>query len=74
MTDRCYNCGEIDHTDRQCTAYGPRFPEPGKTSLDYADEYKRIMDLVAQDIIDEHAPHAHQEDEREQIPGIAQTQ
>lgn len=56
--DRCRNCGDPDHLTRYCKAYGPWFPEPGKQSLDYAAEAERIQNLIAGDILAEHA-HSH---------------
>jgi len=51
---RCYNCGLIGHKTQFCPSYGPRYPEPGKTSQDYGDEAQRIANLFAADIIREH--------------------
>lgn len=55
--DRCLNCGKPDHSTVKCETYGPRYMEPGKTLMDYEDEHRRIMDLVARDIIAEHEGH-----------------
>src|SRR5678815_4340363 len=51
---RCYNCGLIGHKTQFCPHYGPRYPEPGKTSQDYGDEAQHIANLFAADIIREH--------------------
>lgn len=51
---RCYNCGVVGHKTQVCPSYGPRYPEPGKTRLDYGDLEKQIANLFAADIIREH--------------------
>jgi hypothetical protein len=61
QTSRCYNCGLPDHQTQVCPRYGPRYPEPGKTALDYAAKAQEIMNLVAADIVKEHNAE-HQED------------
>lgn len=53
-TSRCYNCGLQGHQTQVCPRYGPRYPEPGKSSQDYGAEVQRIMDLIAADIVAEH--------------------
>ena len=51
---RCYNCGLPGHKTQICPRYGPRYPEPGKTVTDYAEENQRILNLFAADIVEEH--------------------
>lgn len=53
-TTRCYNCGVPGHQTQACPRYGPRYPEPGKTHLDYAQQAQEIMNKVAADILAEH--------------------
>jgi hypothetical protein len=53
-TIRCYNCGGIGHLTQHCARYGPRYPEPGKSSQDYGEDAQRIANLFAEDIIREH--------------------
>lgn len=52
---RCNNCGTLGHLPRSCPNYGWYFPAPGKTREDYAEDYQRVQDLIAADIIAEHA-------------------
>lgn len=54
---RCYNCGNLGHKTQFCPRFGPRYPEPGKTSQDYGDEAQRIANLFAADIVAEHEDH-----------------
>ena len=59
---RCRNCGDARHETQECKNYGPWFPEPGKSRMDYAAEAERISRLVAVDIIHEHElDHLHDE-------------
>lgn len=51
---RCRNCGLPGHKTQHCPSFGPAYPEPGKTFADYADEYVRIQNLVAADVLAEH--------------------
>ena len=51
---RCRNCGLLGHKTQHCPSFGPAYPEPGKTFADYADEYVRIQNLVAADVLAEH--------------------
>lgn len=67
-TTRCYNCGLPGHQTQVCPRYGPRFPEPGKTINDYAEEQQRIMDLVALDVITEHYGLSEEQGEVELSP------
>jgi hypothetical protein len=53
MKIRCRNCG-IWHPTQECDRYGPMFPAPGRTSVDYADIATAIADRVAADIVNEH--------------------
>lgn len=53
---RCRNCGLL-HKTQNCPSFGPAYPAPGKTFADYTDEYVRIQNLVALDIINEHEGH-----------------
>lgn len=64
MILRCYNCGIQLHKTQNCPSYGPRYPAPGKTSQDYADEANRIMALFAADILAEHQ-HEENSDEKD---------
>lgn len=54
-TTRCYNCGVSGHQTQVCPRYGPRYPEPGKSTEDYAELAQQIMNQVAADILLEHA-------------------
>lgn len=52
---RCYNCGLLGHKTQFCPSFGPKYPGPGKTGQDYAEEAQRIANLFAADIIGEHS-------------------
>lgn len=56
---RCRNCGLPGHKTQHCPSFGPAYPEPGKTFADYADEYVRIQNLVAADVLAEHYGNDH---------------
>ena len=55
---RCRNCG-LMHKTQHCPSFGPAYPAPGKTFADYLDEYERIQNLVAGDVLKEHYNHDH---------------
>lgn len=54
--DRCRNCGLL-HKTQACPSWGPMFPAPGKAKGDYTEEYERIQNLIAGDILAEHYGH-----------------
>lgn len=70
---RCRNCGILDHRTQHCPRYGPWFPEPGKQREDYAELASLITELVARDVLAEHALD-HDENlagrEREDLPPL----
>lgn len=51
---RCRNCGSLEHVTRECTQYGPWFPEEGKTVNDYDELTAKIGRLIAGDILAEY--------------------
>jgi hypothetical protein len=58
---RCNNCGTLGHLPRACPNYGWYYPAPGKSREDYVEDRQRVQDLIAADIINEHA--AHEDDD-----------
>lgn len=70
---RCRNCGILDHRTQHCPRYGPWFPAPGKERADYEELANLITELVARDVLAEHAVD-HDENlagrEREQLPKL----
>jgi hypothetical protein len=60
---RCRNCGNAAHKTQHCPRFGPWYPEPGKTSADYADIRDMIATKVAADILAEHEGHSYDGDE-----------
>jgi hypothetical protein len=64
--NRCRNCGNPAHKTQHCPRFGPWYPEPGKSRMDYADLADQISRLVAADILAEHEGHSH--DGEEDIP------
>jgi len=70
---RCRNCGILDHKTQHCPRYGPWFPEPGKERTDYAELAELITELVARDVLAEHAVD-HDESlagrERDELPKL----